>query len=296
MDRAELQSLLDEAARLKRDVLSQPDKKSAALRGRAFVNLFFEASTRTRTSFELAGKYLGADVINIQGQGSSVEKGETLYDTALNLQAMAIDLVVVRHHASGVPARLQQYLKIPVVNAGDGFHEHPTQGLLDIMTVWEAKKSLEGLHVVIVGDILHSRVARSDLWGFVTMGAHVTLAGPPVLLPEGLRQERVRMTPYLDEALAGADVLQVLRIQKERESLVGMPSLEEYRARWGITREVADKLGDHVLILHPGPQNRGVEIDSDVMARAGARILDQVHNGVAVRMAVLKRLMGGADE
>ncbi len=291
-----LTALLDRAEALKHEVLLAPVKKSAALRGRAFVNLFFEASTRTKTSFELAGKYLGADVINFQGKGSSVEKGETLYDTALNIEAMAVDLVVVRHQASGAPQHLQEHLKIPVVNAGDGFHEHPTQGLLDMLTVREAKGSLAGLRLVIVGDILHSRVARSDLWGFVALGAHVTLVGPPMLLPQGLQHERVRMTTNLEEALAGADAVQVLRIQKERQSMAGMPSVEEYRARWGLTEARAEKLADDVLVLHPGPQNRGVEIDSSVMERAQSRILDQVQNGVAVRMAVLDWLIGGAHE
>lgn len=291
-----MESLLEDAFRYKRDVLDQPEKKLPTLRGRALVNLFFEASTRTRTSFELAGKYLSADVVNFQGQGSSVEKGETLYDTAETIQAMSVDLLVVRHPASGVPAELQRHLGIPVVNAGDGNHEHPTQGLLDMMTVLEAKPSLDGLKVVIVGDILHSRVARSDLWGFMALGAHVTLVAPPVWLPDGLALAGAELTSNLGEALDGADVVQVLRIQKERKALGGMPSIEEYRARWGITREVADKLGKDALILHPGPQNRGVEIDSDVMARPSTRILDQVRNGVAVRMAVLARLMGDKHE
>lgn len=296
LGRGEIESLLDRAARLKREVLRQPIKKSAALRGKAVVNLFLEASTRTRSSFELAGKYLGADVINVQDKGSSVEKGETLYDTALNIEAMGIDLLVVRHGASGVPAQLQQYLKIPVVNGGDGAHEHPTQGLLDLMTVREVKKSLDGLHLVIVGDILQSRVARSDMWGFLAMGARVTLVAPRLWLPDWIGEKGVRLTDNLAEAVQDADVVQVLRIQKERSSLVGMVSVEEYRARWGLTTQVADTLSQDALILHPGPQNRGVEIDSEVMARASSRLLDQVENGVAVRMAVLMELMGGRDE
>lgn len=259
------------------------------------MNLFFEASTRTKTSFELAGKYLGADVINFQSRGSSVEKGETLYDTALNIEAMAVDLLVVRHPASGVPEQLSRYLNIPVVNAGDGFHEHPTQGLLDLMTVWEAKQRLDRLHVVIVGDILHSRVARSDLWGFQTMGAEVTLVAPPIWMPDWIGSSDIHFTANLAEVLASADVIQVLRIQKERRSMHGMPSEQEYRTRWGITREVAEQLRPDALILHPGPQNRGVEIDSEVMARTATRVLDQVENGVAVRMAVLEQLLGGHD-
>lgn len=296
LHRSVLESLLDDAARFKRDVLQQSIKKSTALRGRVCVNLFFEASTRTKTSFELAGKYLGADVINFQGAGSSVEKGETIYDTALNIEAMAVDLLVVRHGASGVPDQLTRYLDIPIVNAGDGFHEHPTQGLLDLMTVWQAKGRLDRVHLVIVGDVLHSRVARSDLWGFLTMGAQVTLVGPPLWMPDWIGESGVNFTTDLADALSSADVVQVLRIQKERRSMQGMPSEQEYRARWGITRDVADRLRKDVLILHPGPQNRGVEIDSEVMTRAAARVLDQVENGVAVRMAVLARLLGGCDD
>ena len=296
MGRSLLESLLEEAARMKKDVLGRSIKKSTLLRGRAFVNLFFEPSTRTRTSFELAGKYLGADTINVQGKGSSVEKGETLYDTALNIQAMHVDGLVVRHPASGASAQLQSYLNIPVINAGDGFHEHPTQGLLDLFTVWEAKKSFQDCHLVIVGDILHSRVARSDMWGFLAMGARVTFVAPAMWLPRGISEPGLEMTTNLEEALLTADAVQVLRIQKERSSMQGMTSEEEYRTRWGLTRERAQRLKNDVLILHPGPQNRGVEIDSDVMAQNSSKIWDQVENGVAVRMAVLKKLLGGSHE
>lgn len=289
--RQDILALTDRAKTLKEEILHNSVKKGSSLRGKAFVNLFFEPSTRTRTSFELAGKYLGADVINFQGSSSSVTKGETLHDTALNLEAMDIDLVVVRHSASGVPQQLQQYLKVPIVNAGDGFHEHPTQGLLDLLTVMEAKGTVEGVKVVIVGDILHSRVARSDLFGFLALGARVTLVGPPTLLPRSLSSQ-VEITADLHEALRDVDVLQVLRIQKERQSLFGMPSQEEYRERWGITRQVYEGLSKEVLILHPGPQNRGVEIDSDVMESASAHIMAQVENGVAVRMAVLEAIIG----
>lgn len=291
----QIESLLQAAGRFKRDVVQSAHKKVANLRGQAFVNLFFEPSTRTRTSFELAGKYLSCDVVNVQSQGSSVEKGETLYDTALNIAAMAVDLLVVRHAASGVPAELARYVKIPVVNAGDGYHEHPTQGLLDLYTAYEWKGRLDGLQVVIVGDILKSRVARSDLWGFLAMGASVTLVGPELWLPDRLDIPGVCQTSDLDGALEAADVVQVLRIQKERRSMVGMVSTEEYRERWGLTEGRASRLNPDTLILHPGPQNRGVEIDSEVMARPAAKILDQVENGVAVRMAVLDWLMGGRD-
>ncbi len=296
MSRTALERLLDDAFRFKRDVMRKSGKKVGTLRGKAVVNLFFEASTRTRTSFELAGKYLGADVVNFQGQGSSVEKGETLYDTAGTIQAMGVDLLVVRHSTSGVPNQLQRYLQIPVVNAGDGSHEHPTQGLLDMMTVLERTSTLDNVKLVIVGDILHSRVARSDLWGFLTMGARVTLVAPPMWLADGLSQSGVELTSDLAHAIQDADVLQVLRIQKERQAMDGMPSLEEYRARWGITTEVAKRLRENVIILHPGPQNRGVEIDSEVIACTRTRILDQVENGVSVRMAVLTRLMGDNHE
>lgn len=296
MPQRELEGLLDQAAQWRRDVLEQPMKKSALLRGRAFVNLFFEASTRTKTSFELAGKYLGADVVNFQGNGSSVEKGETLYDTAQNIAAMGTDLLVVRHRTSGVPAELQRHLDIPVVNAGDGFHEHPTQGLLDMRTVLDIRGRLDNLHLLIVGDILHSRVARSDLWGFLALGAWVTLVGPPSMLPEGLATDRVRLTSDLDAVIEEADVVQVLRIQKERKAMAGMPSEEEYRLRWGLTAERARRLPANVLILHPGPQNRGVEIDSSVMEDPRTHIAQQVRNGVAVRMAVLARLMEGQHD
>lgn len=258
--------------------------------------MFFESSTRTKTSFELAGKYLSADVVNFQGQGSSVEKGETLYDTAMTVRAMGVDALVVRHQVSGVPDLLQQYLDIPVVNAGDGFHEHPTQGLLDLMTVHEGLGRLDDLHVVIVGDILHSRVARSDVWGFLAMGSFVTLVGPPSLLPPPWNHKRIAMTSDLSQALPDADVVQVLRIQRERQSMASMPSLEEYRQRWGLTAERGQQLRPDALILHPGPQNRGVEIDSEVMARGSSRILQQVENGVAVRMAVLAEVMGGSHD
>lgn len=296
LERPTIASLLDRALTLKRDVLKSPTRKTGVLRGKSFVNLFFEPSTRTRSSFELAGKYLGADVINVQDKGSSVEKGETLYDTVRTIQAMAVDALVIRHPASGVPAQLQPLLRIPVVNAGDGTHEHPTQGLLDLMTVLESRGTLQGAHLVIVGDVLHSRVARSDLWGFLQMGGRVTLVGPRMWLPEGIDDPRVELTEDLAHALGDADAVQVLRIQKERRSLSGMPSMDEYRRRWGLTAQVAKTLSDDVLILHPGPQNRGVEIDSDVMDRPQSRILDQVENGVAVRMAVLERLMGGQHE
>lgn len=296
MPRALIEDLVDGALRVKAEGLGAVRSRRQALAGRSVVNCFFEPSTRTKTSFELAGKYLGADVVNFQTRGSSLEKGETLEDTVRTLEALALDVLVIRHAVSGVPERLAQAVTIPVINAGDGFHEHPTQGLLDVLTVYEARGRIDGLHLVIVGDILHSRVARSDLWGFLTLGAYVTLVGPPQLLPSAWHHERLRVTPYLADALKEADAVQVLRIQKERQSLAGLPSWEEYRAQWGITRERAEQLGDHVLIMHPGPQNRGVEIDSEVMMRTASQISRQVTNGVAVRMAALSWVLGGADE
>lgn len=275
------------------EILSRPIKKVPTLRGRAVANVFFEPSTRTRNSFELAGKYLSADVINFQGSGSSVEKGETVWDTADNLQAMGIDVVVVRHRLSGVPKRLADMLTIPVINAGDGTHEHPTQGLLDLLTARQVHGRIEGLKVAIVGDILHSRVARSDMWGFLAMGADVTFVGPPNLLPGTLVGMGVHITSDLREGIEGADVIQALRIQRERQSAGEIPSLKEYRDRWGITEDSLRWAKDEVLVMHPGPQNRGVEIDSAVLDGPHCRVLQQVQNGVAIRMAVLYRLLGG---
>lgn len=289
----EITSLLDLADTMK-EVVARPIKKLPTLRGKAVANCFFEASTRTRNSFELAGKYLGADVVNLQTSGSSVAKGETLWDTTRTLEAMAVDAVVVRHGASGVPKQIADVVSVPVINAGDGTHQHPTQGLLDLLTVRQRFGRVADLKVVIIGDVLHSRVARSDAAGFSRLGAEVVLAGPPSLLPEGLTGEGVRVAEDLDEALAEADVIQVLRIQRERQSSGEIPSAKEYRARWGLTRERLSRAADRVLVMHPGPQNRGVEIDSDVLDdRAHSAILEQVTNGVAVRMAVLYRLIGG---
>lgn len=289
----EILSLLDLADTMK-EVVARPIKKLPTLRGKAVANCFFEPSTRTRNSFELAGKYLGADVVNLQASGSSVSKGETLWDTARTLAAMAVDAVVVRHGASGVPSRMADVLDVPVINAGDGTHQHPTQGLLDLLTVRQRWGRIAGLKVVIVGDVLHSRVARSDAAGFSRLGAEVVLVGPPSLLPEGLDGGRITVTPDLDHALEGAQVIQVLRIQRERQSSGAIPSAKEYRARWGVTRERLRRAAAGVLIMHPGPQNRGVEIDSDVLDDGErSAVLEQVKNGVAVRMAVLYRLIGG---
>jgi len=289
----DLIALLDLASAMKA-VIRRPIKKVPTLRGKAVANVFFEASTRTRNSFELAGKYLGADVINFQGSGSSIEKGETLWDTVRTLQAMRLDAVVVRHGASGVPQVMAEHLQVPVINAGDGTHHHPTQGLLDVMTVRERFGHIDGLTVAIVGDVLHSRVARSDIEGFVRLGAKIRLVGPPSLMPSGLESQHVAVYADLKEGLAGVDVIQVLRIQKERQQSGQIPSLREYHDRWGLTQAALNWAQPKVLVLHPGPQNRGVEIDSQVMEDpVHSAILDQVENGVAVRMAVLYRLIGG---
>lgn len=290
-----LQDLLDTAESMA-EVLTRRVKKVPTLRGRSVANVFFEPSTRTRNAFELAAKYLSADVVNFAGGGSSLEKGETVWDTVRTLEALGVDAVVVRHRTSGVPEAMARQLDIPVINAGDGEHEHPTQALLDLLTVRQRFGDIAGLTVAIVGDVLHSRVARSDLYGFSALGARVILAGPPSLVPEDLAEPPVRVTWSLEEALAEADVIQVLRIQRERQQEGYIPSLQEYRARWGITRERLAQAKPHALILHPGPQNRGVEIDSDVVDGSQSAILRQVQNGVAVRMAVLYRLLGGEPE
>lgn len=278
------------------EILDRPIKKLPTLRGKAIVNLFFEPSTRTRNSFELAAKYLGADVINVQKSGSSVEKGETLWDTATNLRQMGIDAAIIRHQVSGVPEQLAEVLDIPVINAGDGSHEHPTQGLLDVLTLRQAKGDVGRLKVAIVGDVLHSRVARSDIWAMRALGAQVVLIGPASLLPESYRELGVEVTTDLREGLAGVDAVQVLRLQKERQSGGEIPSQWEYRARWGLTAESLGWAKPDAVVLHPGPQNRGVEIDSEILDSERALIRQQVRNGVAVRMAVLFRLLGGAHD
>ncbi len=275
------------------DILSRPIKKVPTLRGKAIANLFFEPSTRTRNSFELAGKYMSADVINFQASGSSVEKGETLYDTASNLTAMGIDAVVMRHKVAGTPGLLADVLGIPVINAGDGMHEHPTQGLLDLLTIKLHRGRVSGQKVAIVGDVLHSRVARSDIWGLTRLGAEVTIVGPPNLLPQGLP---VKATTDLETGIQGADVVQVLRLQRERQTAGEVPSWREYRERWGLTTERLHAWAPEALVMHPGPQNRGVEIDSEVLDGSRSLVLDQVRLGVAVRMAVLYRLMGGHND
>ena len=271
-------------------------KKVPVLRGKTIVNLFFEASTRTRISFEFAEKRLSADTVNIESSGSSIVKGETLVDTARNLEAMRIDMVVMRHGASGAARFLAERIPSNVVNAGDGSHEHPTQGLLDMLTIRDHRGKIEGLKVCIVGDVLHSRVARANIYGLLKLGAEVAVCGPPTLVPRGFRSLGVEVFTRVEDAIQWADVLNVLRLQLERMESGYVPSLREYNRIWGVTTARLEKAPRDILILHPGPMNRGVEIDSDVADGPHSVILNQVTNGVAVRMAVLYLLAGGQPE
>ena len=295
LSREQIQLILDTAEPFK-EVSERAIKKVPALRGKTIVNLFFEASTRTRISFEFAEKRLSADTVNISTSGSSVQKGETLVDTARNLEAMRIDMVVIRHGASGAAHFLAERIESNVINAGDGTHEHPTQGLLDLLTLRDHFKTLEGIKVCICGDVLHSRVARSNVWGLRKMGAQVGICGPRSLLPNAVDEWGVEVFDRIEEAIEWADALNILRLQLERMQLGYIPSLREYNRVFGVTRERLDRAKRDILILHPGPMNRGVEIDSDVADGPFSVILDQVTNGVAVRMAVLYLLAGGRPE
>jgi aspartate carbamoyltransferase catalytic subunit len=276
-----------------REVGTRVIKKVPALRGRTVVNLFLENSTRTRISFELAAKRLSADVINFAAGGSSVSKGESLKDTALTLQAMGADAIVIRHSSSGAPYTLTKWVDASVINAGDGTHEHPTQALLDLYTIREHFPSFEGLRVAIVGDIMHSRVARSGTQALAKMGAQVTLVAPPTLIPPEAQAWGAEVSYELDPVLPKLDVCYMLRVQKERQRTQLFPSVREYSRRWGLTRERVETLPEHALVMHPGPMNRGVEIDSDVADLPRAVITDQVTNGIAVRMALLYLILGG---
>ncbi|TXH42937.1 MAG: aspartate carbamoyltransferase catalytic subunit [Actinobacteria bacterium] len=293
-------AILDTARELAQ-VADRPVKKLPTLRGRTVVNLFFEDSTRTRISFEAAAKRLSADVINFSAKGSSLSKGESLKDTALTLQAMGADAVVIRHGASGAAHRLanSDWIRGAVINAGDGTHEHPTQALLDAYTMRDHLRdnsgSLEGLNVVIVGDVLHSRVARSNVWLLDTLGANVTLVAPPTLLPVGVETWPCRISYDLDEAIVKADVVMMLRVQLERMNAAFFPSAREYSRRYGLDGPRMRTLPDHALVMHPGPMNRGMEIAADVADADRSVILDQVTNGVHVRMAVLYLLLGGQE-
>ncbi|MEW6681606.1 MAG: aspartate carbamoyltransferase catalytic subunit [Nitrospirota bacterium] len=295
LDVDELRLLLDTAESFK-EVAGREIKKVPTLRGRTVVNLFFEPSTRTRSSFELAAKRLSADVINVSASSSSVVKGETLLDTAKNLEAMGADVIVVRHGEAGAPALLGRHLRCSVINAGDGAHEHPTQAILDLSTILERKGRLEGLTVAIVGDVRHSRVARSNLWGLTKLGATVRLAGPPTMVPPELKDFGAEIHYTLDPALEGADVVMALRLQLERQGAGFFPSLREYSRLWGLTRERLQRAKPDVLVMHPGPVNRGVELAPDVADGLCSVILGQVANGIAVRMAALYLLTGGKSD
>ncbi len=291
----QIRLILDTAVPFK-EVSERPIKKVPALRGKTIVNLFFEASTRTRISFEFAEKRLSADTVNVATSGSSVSKGETLVDTARNLEAMRIDMVVIRHGSSGSAEFLGKRIRSNVINAGDGQHEHPTQGLLDLLTLRDHFGRIKGLKIAICGDILHSRVARSNIWGLVKLGAEVGVCGPASLLPRNITELGVTVLPRIEDAIQWADALNVLRLQLERMQAGFIPSLREYNRVWGVSRERLNRAGRPVMVMHPGPMNRGVEIDSDVADGEHSLILDQVTNGVAVRMAVLYLLAGGAPD
>jgi len=295
LSRQQIQTVLDTAEPFK-EISERRIKKVPVLRGKTIVNLFFEASTRTRVSFEFAEKRLSADTVNIAAAGSSVVKGETLVDTARNLEAMRIDMVVMRHGASGAARFLADRIPSNVINAGDGWHEHPTQGLLDMLTIRDRLGRIEGLKVCVVGDIRHSRVARSNIYGLLKLGAEVAVCGPPTLMPPGIGDLGVQVLNRVEDAIQWADVLNVLRLQLERMHAGYVPSLREYNRIWGVSTARLERAPKDLLILHPGPMNRGVEIDSDVADGPHSVILNQVTNGVAVRMAVLYLLAGGQPE
>ncbi|HTI71594.1 MAG TPA: aspartate carbamoyltransferase catalytic subunit [Candidatus Limnocylindria bacterium] len=291
----ELTTILDTAREFKA-VGQRSIKKVPALRGRTVVNLFIEPSTRTRISFEVSALRLSADVINFSAEASSLKKGESLRDTARNLEALNADMIVIRHNASGAPHFLARFLDAHVINAGDGAHEHPTQGLLDVFTIRERKGRIEGLNVTILGDILYSRVARSNIWALTKLGANVTLCGPPTLVPKVFERlsPRIRVTWNLEEALRDADAINLLRIQHERQRAAMFPSINEYAALFGLTQSSMKWVKPDALIMHPGPINRGVEIESAIADGPQSVILEQVTNGIAVRMAVLFLIDGGS--
>ena len=278
------------------EISTRTIKKVPTLRGKTIINLFYEASTRTRTSFEIAGKRLSADTINISSSTSSVVKGETLIDTARNLEAMNPDVIVIRHSAAGAPHLLAALVKQSIINAGDGAHEHPTQALLDMMTIKEHKGKIEGLKVAIIGDIEHSRVARSNIYGLSKMGANVVLAGPATMLPRDIEQMGVKVFPKIEDAITNSDVVMMLRIQLERQKQNIFPSLREYSQRFSLNRNNIKLAKKDVIVMHPGPVNRGVEISPDIADDPSfSVILDQVNKGVAVRMALLYLLTGGSE-
>ena len=291
----DIKTIIDTAFQF-REVLDRPIKKVPSLQGVTIVNLFFENSTRTRISFELAQKRLSADTVNFSASSSSLKKGESFKDTAQNIEAMKIDAVVMRHPAPGAPLHLTKFIDAVVINAGDGTHEHPTQAILDMMSLQEKFGKLAGLKIAIVGDILHSRVALSNIHGLKSMGAEVTLCGPTNLIPPNIDELGITVNTNLDEVMEWADALNVLRIQRERMGSALLPSVREYRSLFGITDERLARHKKEIVIMHPGPMNRGVEIDSQVADGDQAIILDQVLNGVASRMAILYLLCGGKPE
>ena len=295
LERADIERILDTAEHM-REVGRRVVKKVPTLRGRTIVNLFFESSTRTRASFEIAGKRLSADVINFSPSSSSLKKSESILDTARTLDAMDPDAVVVRHSVAGVPKQIADVLAAPVINAGDGAHEHPTQALLDLLTVKLEKGRIDGLTVAIVGDILHSRVARSNIYAFGKMGAEVRIAAPPPMIPAAVETLGVKAFTSLREAIEGVDVVMALRIQNERLAGSYLPSVREYSSTFGIDREKLKYAKEDVIVMHPGPVNRGVELSHDLTDHRPSVILDQVRNGVAIRMAVLYLLSGRRQE
>lgn len=294
LSRMEIETILDQAIPLK-DVLDRDVKHTPALRGKTVLNLFFEPSTRTRVSFEMAARALGASSIGIDVAQSSAKKGESLFDMIRNLEALGVDAIVIRHQNGGAPQFVADISDVPVINAGDGYHEHPTQGLLDIFTMIQERGSVEGKNVLILGDIAHSRVAKSNIWGLTKLGANVFVCGPDTLIPPGIEELGATVIKDLDLAIPEMDFINVLRIQLERQDIGYFPSMREYRYLFGLTERRMEKAKNDVVVLHPGPMNRGVEIDSAVADGPKNVILDQVKNGIAVRMAVMYLLMSGGS-
>ncbi len=293
---AEEITLILETSRSMREIMQRKIKKVPTLRGRSVLNLFYEPSTRTKASFELAQKYMSSDSVSVAGSSSSLIKGETLKDTVRNVEIMGIECVIMRHPVSGSSHYLARNVEASVINAGDGMHEHPTQGLLDMFTIWEKKGRLEELKVTIVGDIRHSRVARSNLWGLQKMGSEVVVSGPPTLMPPDLDVFGVKYYTDLEEAVEGADVVMALRLQQERQESGLFPSMREYAELYGITPQKMARAKEDALVMHPGPMNRGIEISSELADGPRSVVLEQAASGVAVRMALLYLLLGGTKE
>ncbi len=289
-------NLVLDTAEVFRDIFNRDIKKVPTLRGKTVVTLFFEPSTRTRTSFEIAAKWMSADAVNLTVSSSSVVKGESFVDTAKTIEAMGVDVVVIRHSLAGTPKLLADSVKAHVINAGDGAHEHPTQGLLDLFTIRAKKGKFDGLNVVIVGDILHSRVAKSNIWGLTKLGANITLVGPPTLIPTGIEDFGVKIATVLDQAFKNADVVNILRIQLERQNKAYFPTLREYSKLFGVNQNRLATANPGLLVMHPGPANLGVEISEEVSIGEQSAITEQVSNGVAVRMALLYLLTGGGGK